>query len=73
MAEIKVERKNKAPIWPWIIGILVLLAIIWFLIEAFEDEEPVYEEAEVEEVGDASLLKPLNNKETIVLDDFLQA
>lgn len=72
MAEIKVERKNKAPIWPWIIGILVLLGIIWFLIEAFEEEEPVYEEAEIEEVGDASLPEPLNSKEAIFLNDFAQ-
>ena len=73
MAEIKVERKNKAPIWPWIIGILVLLGIIWFLVEAFEEEEPVYEEAEVEEVGDASLQQPLKHSEAIQLEDFAQA
>lgn len=73
MAEIKVERKNKAPIWPWIIGILVLLGIIWFLIEAFEEEEPEYEEVEIEEVGGASLLEPLNNKEAIVLNGFVRA
>ena len=73
MAEIKVERKNKAPIWPWIIGILVLLGIIWFLVEAFEEEEPVYEEAEVEEVGDASLQQPLKYSEAIQLEDFAQA
>lgn len=29
MAEIKVERKERS-VWPWIIGALVLLALIWF-------------------------------------------
>lgn len=64
MAEIKVEKKNKAPIWPWIIGILVLLGIIWFLVEAFEEEEPMYEE--VEEVGDAGPERPLEKVEAFV-------
>ena len=60
MAEIKVERKKKAPIWPWIIGILILLGIIWFLVEAFE-EEPAYEEmeeVEMEEVGSLLYREP---------------
>jgi hypothetical protein len=29
VAEIKVERKERS-VWPWIIGALVLLALIWF-------------------------------------------
>ena len=29
MAEIKVERKERS-VWTWIIGALVLLALIWF-------------------------------------------
>ena len=29
MAEIKVERRERS-VWPWIIGALVLLALIWF-------------------------------------------
>ncbi|MDT0294535.1 hypothetical protein ACFQ3R_12230 [Mesonia ostreae] len=32
MAEIKI--KKKAPIWPWILGILILAAIIYFLVFA---------------------------------------
>lgn len=66
MAEIKVEKKDKAPIWPWIIGILLLLGIIWFLVEAFEEEEPMYEEVEVEEVGDAGLQGPSEKVEAFV-------
>lgn len=51
MAEIKVERKKQAPVWPWIIGILVLLGLIWFLVEAFNEDSEVeneYRETEVE-------------------------
>ena len=30
MAEIKVEKKNR-PVWPWVVGILLLAAIIWIV------------------------------------------
>lgn len=72
MAEIKVEKKNKAPIWPWIVGILVLLGLIWFLVEAFEEEEEIeYEEVEeVEEVGTLMLPETNNELEVLVIPDF---
>jgi hypothetical protein len=38
MAEIKVEKKNR-PVWPWILGILLLAAVIWII--ADDDREPV--------------------------------
>lgn len=77
MAEIKVEKKENTPIWPWIIGILLLVAVIWFLFEALQDDsEREYErrerEAEVEEVGDAGLSMPANNSENMHLTDFSQ-
>lgn len=31
MAEIPIERKEHRNIWPWIIGIIVLLIILWLL------------------------------------------
>jgi hypothetical protein len=31
MADIPIERKDHKSIWPWIIGIIVLLLILWFL------------------------------------------
>lgn len=31
MADIPIERKDHRSIWPWIIGIIVLLLILWFL------------------------------------------
>lgn len=49
MAEIRVEPKRKAPIWPWIIGILILLGLIWLLVEAF-DRDDDYEDR-IEERG----------------------
>lgn len=41
MAEIKVERKdNKQPIWPWIVGVLLLLLVVWGMVEFFQTDEP---------------------------------
>lgn len=31
MAEIEIQRK-KTPIWPWILGALAVLALLWFLV-----------------------------------------
>ena len=36
MAEIKIEKKK--PIWPWIILVLVILALLYFLVFADDDE-----------------------------------
>ncbi|WP_029033856.1 hypothetical protein [Salinimicrobium terrae] len=47
MAEIKIEKKK--PIWPWIILVLVILAILYFLVFADDDEE-VLDEIETEQV-----------------------
>jgi hypothetical protein len=38
MAEIKIERKSsKRPIWPWILGLALLLGLIWLMAEVTED------------------------------------
>lgn len=44
MADIRVEPKRKAPIWPWIVGILILLGLIWLLVEAFSEDDEYQEE-----------------------------
>lgn len=31
MAEIPIQRKEGRNIWPWVIGAIVLLALLWFL------------------------------------------
>lgn len=72
MAEIKVEKKNKAPVWPWIIGILVLLGLIWFLVEAFEEDEMEYEEVETQEVGAVLPSQTDKEMETLSIPEFYQ-
>ena len=51
MAEIKIEKKK--PIWPWIILVLVILAILYFLVFA-NDEEEVVDEVETEQVEETA-------------------
>lgn len=51
MAEIKIEKKK--PIWPWIILVLIILAILYFLVFANNDSDNV-EENDMEEVQEGS-------------------
>jgi 4-amino-4-deoxy-L-arabinose transferase-like glycosyltransferase len=32
MAEINIRKKSKSPVWPWILGILAIVAIVVWLI-----------------------------------------
>lgn len=42
MAEINIEKKkNKRPIWPWIVGLLLLGGIIWAIAEIDTEREEV--------------------------------
>ncbi|CAN5280145.1 hypothetical protein BH23GEM4_BH23GEM4_18020 [soil metagenome] len=51
MADINVERREGANIWPWIIGLIVLALLIWALAEAFGgDDEVAVEPVPVENV-----------------------
>lgn len=43
MAEINVERKDRS-IWPWILGLLLLLLAIWGLVELLGDDDDVVEQ-----------------------------
>ncbi len=74
MAEIRVEPKRKAPIWPWIIGILILLGLIWLLLEAFNKDDELERETdeqldeidrETDDVGSLS-----TDEQTIVLNIY---
>lgn len=49
MAEIRIEKRS--PIWPWIVGVLVLLVVGWMAIGALNDEEPVVEQAALQQEG----------------------
>lgn len=52
MAEIIVEpdkkNNNNNPIWPWILGLLLLVGVIWAAVELLGDDEPEREMAAVE-------------------------
>jgi len=51
MANIPVERTSSGtPWWLWLLGLLLLLALIWFLISAFSDDEEEIVEDEIETV-----------------------
>lgn len=39
MAEINLEHKKRA-IWPWILGLVVLLLLIWLAVEMMDRDEP---------------------------------
>lgn len=42
MAEINVERKtNKKPVWPWLLGLLILIGVIWAIAASTNDPERV--------------------------------
>lgn len=50
MAEIKIEKKK--PIWPWIILVLVILAILYFLVFAGDDDE--LDDVETEQIEETT-------------------
>ncbi|MFA0960406.1 hypothetical protein AB9P05_01230 [Roseivirga sp. BDSF3-8] len=39
MTEINIERKKKKSSWPWLLGIIVLLLIGYFVLDALLDVE----------------------------------
>lgn len=51
MAEIKIEKKK--PIWPWIILVLVILALLYFFVFANDDDVNDDMDDTTEQVGDA--------------------
>ena len=64
MAEIDIEKKK--PIWPWIILVLVILALLYFLV--FDnDEEVVEDENNIEEFGEDPALE--ENAQTTTWED----
>lgn len=38
MAEIRVERKPRRNIWPWILGLLVAALLVWGLAETMDND-----------------------------------
>lgn len=64
MAEINIEKKNnKKSIWPWIVGLLVLVGIIWVIAEVAESPEDEVAEQE-------TVVAPIDDQdETNVISD----
>jgi hypothetical protein len=64
MAEIKIERKAQRSLWPWIIGILLLLGLIVLLSLAFDDDRKQGAE-DVEPLGQYQ--EPTRERESLIL------
>lgn len=50
MAEIHVDKKKNPSFWPWILGLIVLVGLIWVLAEVFEGDDDIEEPVVAEEV-----------------------
>lgn len=48
MADIDLQKERKSSLWPWVVGALALVLVLWALMEAVGDDEP--DVAAVEEV-----------------------
>jgi hypothetical protein len=41
VAEIRVERQTSRPVWPWLLGLLLLVGVIWAVAEWAEEPDTV--------------------------------
>jgi hypothetical protein len=48
MAEIRI-KKRRSPIWPWLVGILIVLGALWFMLEFFLTEHGIRFETSIDE------------------------
>lgn len=79
MAEIKIEKKSKKPIWPWLIGLLLLVGVIWVIGEVADSPENELAEREMHlapEARPGDDISDLGQMETaaantVAIDDFL--
>lgn len=69
MADIPVEKKGGSSWWLWLLGLLVLAALIWLLVELFDDEpdeDDLADETLTEEVEPAPMDEgPITDVSTI--------
>lgn len=50
MAEIRIEKKG-SPMWPWVLGVALLLVVGWIAMDALRDDAPVMEQAGLQQEG----------------------
>lgn len=61
MANIPIEKKGGTPWWLWLLGLLLAAAVIWLLVELFDDDtdvatlEPIPEEVTPAPIPEAPL------------------
>lgn len=49
MANIEIQKKDKNnSFWPWILGLLLIVAVAWIAVEVFDNDDPNTEEAIIE-------------------------
>jgi hypothetical protein len=58
MAEIRVERKHKKSIWPWILGLLVAALLVWALAETMDNDRDDINEARVSSLAPVTFTVP---------------
>lgn len=59
MADIDIQKKSK-PVWPWILGVLLLIAVAWVTIDALNDGGP--------ETGETAILdRPVVTEQPVVV------
>lgn len=71
MADIDIQPKKK-PIWPWIVGIIVAIIIIWVIVESLDknddnvnDNDEMYEDndttGQLQEMPSNTIILTFNN------------
>ncbi len=75
MADIKIEKKknNNTPIWPWILGLLLVAGIIWAIASMDSDPEPASNEVAVveEPYNEPVVTEPQSNVVNAENEDFV--
>lgn len=74
MAEIRVERKPKRNIWPWILGLLVAALLVWGLAETMDnDRADEVNEARVSSLAPVTFTAPAADLAPVVAPALARA
>lgn len=72
MADLNVERKKHHNVWPWVVGLLVVLLAVWAFAEWNDDEDALAGQADAELI-DADPLADEPLEANVLDDDPLEA